>query len=273
MKLLPGFSFMLAIVCSALTPNEGAAQQLPGALGFSIEGKFVNGVAQSDSSILITDNNLTDGYSAGFDLTDAPTSLNPTGPTGSAAFQWGAISTTSSYPHTSSLWFQPLTIGVIAPEQSFEIGHLFYRNGTIKTTTGATAVDIAMTLSFSQPLGIDPISVVFGTNLINSPNSSDPIASADVVSLRDRVAPLEFTDAFGNTYYMELTFQVDQTTIDGTLSTADEFRVFEGGQGGATLLGRFTTTPVGFSGQLVVPEPSSAMITALGVLVLFRRRR
>ena len=133
-------------------------------------------------------------------------------------------------------------------------------------------MDIAMTLAFSQPLGLDPINVVFGTDLINTVNSSDPVASADIVSLRNRVAALDFFDTYGNRYYMELTFQVDQSTIDGTLSSADQFRVFEGGQGSATLLGRFTTTPAGFTGTLV-PEPSTAFIGALGMFFLFRRRR
>ena len=273
MKLLPGFAYLLAALGVVALSPLSEAQTLPGSLGFSIEGSFVNGVAQSSGSILITDNDLTNGYSAGFDLTDAPAELNPKGPEGSAAFQWGVISQSSDYPHTSSLWFHPLSIGIVAPEQSFDLAHLHYRNGTIKTTTGATAVDIAMTLAFSQPLGIDPISVVFGTELINSVNTSDPVASADIVSLRDFVEPLDFFDSYGNRYYMELTFQVDQNTIDGTLSTQDEFRVFEGGQGSATLLGKFTTTPVGFTGQIVVPEPSSAMIGALGMLILFRRKR
>lgn len=272
MKLLPGFVSLLPLLGIALLSSAGA-QNLPGSLGFTLEGTFINGTAQSANSILITDNDLTDGYAPGFDLTDAPSQLNPTGPQGSAAFQWGEISPSSGYPHSSSLWFQPLSIGIVAPEQSFNLGNLYYRNGTIKTTTGATAVDIQMTLAFQQPLGIDPISVVFGTDLINSVNTSDPIASADIVSLRDRVAALDFFDPYGNRYYMELTFQIDQTTIDGTLSTADQFRVFEGGQGSATLLGRFTTTPVGFNGQLNVPEPSSVLLGALGMMVFLRRKR
>lgn len=272
MKLLPGFAYLAAVFACLGLSMESGAQTLPGSLAFSVDGSFVNGTAQSASSILITDNDLTNGYNAGFDLTDAPTSLNPTGPAGSAAFQWGEISSTSAYPHTSSLWFRPLDIGTVAPEQSFQIANLYYRNGTIKTTTGATAVDIAMTLAFAQPLGMDPINVVFGTDLINTVNGTDPVASADIVSLRNRVASLDFFDPHGNRYYMELTFQVDQSTIDGTLSSADQFRVFEGGQGSATLLGRFTTTPVGFTGTLV-PEPSSAVIGALGMLFLLRRRR
>lgn len=273
MKLSPGFVPSLALLITSLFAPAVLAQTLPGSLGLSIQGSFVNGTSQSNTSILITDNDLSNGYDAGFDLTDAPAGLDPSGPAGSAAFQWGDAAGWSAYPHTSSLWLMPLSQISIEPELTFEIGQLFYRNGTIKEHSGASSVDIGMALSFSEPLGIDPISVVFGADLVNSLNSSDPIASADIVSLGSRVAPLEFTDSYGNQYFMELSFRIDQTTIDGTLSTEDQFRVFEGQQGSATLLAKFTTTPVGFNGQLAIPEPSSAMIGALGMLILFRRRR
>jgi hypothetical protein len=200
--------------------------------------------------------------------------LNPTGPAGSAAFQWGVAADWSDYPHTSALWFQPLAASNIAPEQSFELAYLYYRNGTIKSGTGATSVDLALLLSFTQPLGLNPVSEVFGTILINTPNSDDPIASADIVTLGDQAEPLQFTDSFGNPYYLELTFQVDQTTIDNSLSNINEFRVFEGKQGRATMLGRFTTNPVGPEGNvLLIPEPTSALMGLLGSLLLLRRRR
>ncbi|MDP3851622.1 MAG: choice-of-anchor K domain-containing protein [Luteolibacter sp.] len=265
MKIPTTFVSLLAICGSMVAAPQAGAQTLPGSLGFSISGSFVNGTAQSSNSILITDNDLSNGYHSEFDTTDAPDALSTSGPAGSAAFQWGEAATWEAYPHSSALWFQPLDLGVIAPEESFELGHLFYRNGTIKSGTGATWVDIALTLSFSQPLGLDPLSVVFGTELINTLNSSDPIASADIVSLRELAAPVNFTDAAGNRYFLELTFQVDRETIDGTLSTQDEFRVFEGSQGSATLMGRFTTDPI--------PEPSSMLLGLAGALLFLRRRR
>lgn len=91
----------------------------------------------------------------------------------------------------------------------------------------------------------------------------------DIVSLRNQAAPVDFLDAAGNRYYFELTFKVDQNTIDGTLSTQDQFRVFEGGQGRAELVGRFTTTP----GAVTVPEPSSALMAVFGAFALCRRKR
>lgn len=273
-KTLPGFIAPLAMLCSIVPSQNATAQNLPSSLGFSINGSFLNGTAESDTSVLITDNDLTNGYNSGFDLKDAPTQLNPTGSNGAAAFQWGTPSSTSSYPHASALWFQPLAVSDAVAEKTFDLGQLSYRNGTIKGSSGASWVDLAITLSFSQPLGLDPISVVFGNELVNTTNSNDPVASADIVSLKSLAAPLNFKDSAGNQYYLELTFKVDSNTIDGTLSTQEQFHVFEGTQGRATLLGRFTVDPVGGLGTNgVVPEPSSALLGGIGLLILLRRRR
>lgn len=147
--------------------------------------------------MLTTDNNLINGYASGMDLHDAPTALNPTGPTGSAAFQWGTPASNSSYPHSSALWLEPLLATNVGSEQYFNIGYL---------------------------------------------------------------------------YYLELSFVVDKNTLDGTLSTPDQFKVFEGYECRAEPLGRFTTTP-GVPNILPVPEPSSAIMAVLGVPTLVRRKR
>ena len=265
MKTSFGIIAIIGLVFATLD-SQVKAQALPGSLSFSVSGEFQNGVSQNSSSLLIADNDLTNGYTSGMDLQNAPASLSTGGPAGSAAFQWGNAAMSSSYPHSSALWFQPIASTNVAPGELFNIGSLFYRNGTINSGSGASAVDLALTLSFSSPSGITPMTTVFTSDLINSPNTSDPVASADIVSLRNVLAPLNFKDASGNAYYLELSFKVDQTTIDGTLSTPDEFRVFEGGQGRADLLGRFTTAAA-------VPEPSAALLSVLGALAFFRRKR
>jgi len=252
--------------------TSAMAQVLPGSLTFSTSGAFINGVGETSTSILIADNDLTDGYQSGFDLKDAPAALNPKGPAGSAAFQWGAGADWMPYPHPSAMWFQPLVANAVMPEQSFDLGYLFYRNGTIKSSSGASWVDIALTLAFSQPLGIDPVHAVFGKQLVNTLNSDDPVASADIVRLGNLARPLDFTDIYGNQYYLELTFEIDQDTLDGTLSSQDEFRVFEGQTGRAVLLGRFTTSPVGMD-VILIPEPSTALLGMLGAAFLLRRKR
>jgi hypothetical protein len=255
-----------------LVASSAKAQVLPSSLSFSTSGAFMNGAAESSSSILIADNNLTDGHKAGFDLKDVPAALAPYGPAGSAAFQWGTGADWMPYPHPSAMWFQPLAANAVAPEKSFELGYLFYRNGTIESSSGATWVDIALTLAFSQPLGIDPVNAVFGQKLVNTLNSDDMVASADIVRLGNLAEPLDFSDTYGNRYYLELTFEIDQDTMDGTLSTQDEFRVFEGQSGRAVLLGRFTTTPIGMNVNLI-PEPSTALLGLIGMGFLLRRRR
>ena len=257
----------LAIFVSifAIFGAQAIAQNLPTSLSFTVSGSFENGVGDGNNSILIADNNLTDGYVAGMDLNDAPATLNPNGPAGAAAFQWGSASTNSSYPHTSALWFEPVAVNNVAPNQYFDLGNLYYRNGTILGRTGASSVNLALALNFSTPSGLAPVTTSFTSDLINSPNTSDPVASADTVSLRNSFAPVNFTDASGNRYFLELSFRVDQNTLDGTLSTSDQFKVFEGGQGRAELLGRFTTQ--------AIPEPSSALLAVFGLVALLRRKR
>ncbi len=268
MKLPLGFLAALGVIFAVLG-LQVRAQNLPSSLSFSVSGSFENAASESSKSLLIADNNLTDGYDAGMDQYDAPASLNPYGSKGSAAFQWGVAATNSSYAHSSALWFEPISGSNIAPNEYFNLGFLHYRNGTIKNNTGATSVDIALNLTFSNPSAMPAVNASFTSDLINSTNSNDPVASADIVSLRNWASELNYTDSNGDRYYLELTFKVDQNTIDGTLSTADQFRVFEGGQGRAELLGRFTTTPT----LQNVPEPSTALLGLLGSLALLRRKR
>jgi hypothetical protein len=262
-------SCVLAALSALLIAPALEAQNLPGSLSFTTAGSFANPTAESSNSVHLIDNRLTNGYKSGFDLKDVPSNLNPTGPTGSAAFQWGVAAGSSAYPHTSALIFSPVTITNAMPEKTFTIGTLFYRNGTITSNTGVSWVDLNLDLTFSDTLGLAPVSVAFGANLINTPNSSDAVASADIVSLHSPAAPLNFTDAAGNAYYLELAFLVDKDTMDGTLSTEREFRVFEGGAGTATLLGRFTTVPA----TSPIPEPSAAVLCIAGFALALRRKR
>ncbi|BCU75931.1 choice-of-anchor K domain-containing protein [Luteolibacter sp. LG18] len=254
----------------AILIGSSSAQNLPGSLSFEVTGGFSNATAESKNSLLIADNNLTDGYASGFDLKDAPSGMTGGGPAGSAAFQWGKASSSSSYAHPSALWFSPAEVSNVSPEQVFKIADLYYRNGTIVTNTGATSVELTLQLAFSNPSGLSDVTTTFSMDLINTPNGSDPAASADIVKLGNPASALTFTDAQGNTYYLNLSFRPDANTMGNTLSSADEFRVYEGTQGKAELWGQFSTTP---AATTPVPEPSAALLGGLATLLIFRRRR
>jgi PEP-CTERM motif len=227
----------------------------------TVSGAFSNPVAEpvgAPGFVYQIDNDLTDGATGG---------LNPipfTAVAGSAAFEWGTPYGTST---SSALWFEPYAFGNIPVESSFDLGRLFYRNGTIYSQTGASQVDLDVAVNIINPALTPALqSTTFSMLLINSPNGADPIASADIVQLGNLASPLTFFDPTGRRYYLETTFLVDQNATDGSLSTMDTFRVFEGQTGQAVLRGRITTDPV--------PEPSSALMIALaGVALQVRRRR
>ena len=116
--------------CHSRNPSERPeSARLPELHGGPVLSKTA--VGDGKNSILVADNNLGDGYNPGMDLKDAPVTLDPNGPAGSAAFQWGDASTQSSYPHTSALWFEPIAVTNVAPNEYFNLGNLYYRNGTI----------------------------------------------------------------------------------------------------------------------------------------------
>jgi hypothetical protein len=259
---IPSTAHALAALAAASLFWTGSATAQDDSLSFSLGGSFSNPVRFSSNSVLVTDNNLTNGYVAGFNLKDAPTLTNPVG---AAAFQWGRGAKGSAYPHPSALWFEPEAGITAIPEENFTLGYLYYRNGTIIADTGARAVNLNLTLGFSPELGISTQSATFNLRLIDTINTANPIASADTVRLGSGFAPLAFTDTIGNQYFLELSFQVDQNTLNNTLSTPTEFRVLEGGTGRAELIGRLTTAPI--------PEPGSALLVGVAVLGLLRRSR
>jgi len=228
-------------------------------VNFAVSGAFQNPVAESSDALLITDNNLTNGYKSGSDLHQAPSGFGSSGPTGSAFFQWGTRS--SSSDHASALWFKPLAVTNMVAEKDFNLGILSYRNGTIQTGSGASAVDLALTFSFSSDYSITN---VFTGSLINTPNTGTADQQADYILFEAPVIPTTYKDSRGNTYYLELSFREEGAATDST-----SFHVYEGATEQATLVGRFTTTP----GTGVIPEPSALLLGAFGSLIFFRRQR
>lgn len=230
-------------------------------LNGSISSIFTDPISESpgnNSFVYSIDNNLLNGV---------PAVLNPipfTAVAGASAFSWGTA--VSHDDDTSALWFHPGNFSDLALETSFEIGRLYYRNGTIASGTGASQVDLSLLLTFSSPLLINPTQAINSTlMMINTLNSSNSTTSADIVKLGSPTNPLNFTDAENRNYFLELTFQVDQNATDGSLSDFDKFRVFEGETGQAVMVGRVTVAPV--------PEPGGALLIAAAGMVLLLRRR
>jgi len=255
-KLILFLAFLAVSPLSAQTIGAGAL------LNGTVSSSFTNPVAEPPNSTTfanVIDNNLLNGVASV--LTPIPF----TATAGASAFSWGTASSNNTL--TSALWFRPGSLSNVPLETSFEIGRLFYRNGTIVSGTGASQVDLSMALTFTTPQLQNPIQMISSTlMMLNTPNGNDPIASADIVEIGSPASLLTFTDPANRQYYLELTFQVDQNATDGSLSDQDTFRVFEGQTGQAVLMGRVTVEPI--------PEPGGAvLIAAAGMAILLRRRR
>lgn len=249
----------LAMTCLFFT---GAGRAQEGVLDLNLRGAFSGAVPFSRNSVLRTDNDLTNGYVAGFNLRDAPPLTNLEG---AAAFQWGVGARGSAYPVASALWFEAEAGIKAIPNENFTLGYVYFRNGTIIADTGARAVDLTLDWGFLPETGIESRSVTYNLQLIDTINTANRRASADTVRLGTPAEPVTFADSIGNLYTIDLSFQLDQTTLNNTLSTQREFRVLEGGTGRAELIGRLTTTPI--------PEPGSAVLVGVAVLGLLRRTR
>src|SRR5882672_4855975 len=113
------------------------------------------------------------------------TFVNPVGPAGivvtgvgTSHFTWG----TGIGGGPSSLDYNHFPFSGVPAETSFLLGTLTYFNGTIAGGSEANTVDLNLAVNFTDPSGISH-SFLYGLQLINTPNTGDPIASADYVIL------------------------------------------------------------------------------------------
>lgn len=261
-RLTIAFAFAFLISVGTLAQ----AQPSTGSLSFSVfAGEFSNPVLQSGPSPRVwIDNDLTNGYVNGFNLSKSPDLQTLEG---AAAFQWGRASSGTSAPFSSAMWFEPSGQTITAiPGESFELGSLYYRNGIIIANTGARSVDLNIVLEFDQPTGVESQSLLFNFDLINSLNVKNPVKSADTVSWGGPGESLSFFDPEGNEFFLDFTFRPTTTTIANTLSTESAFIVKEGGTATATMIGTFREANI-------VPEPGSAALVGVASLLLGLRRR
>lgn len=193
---------------------------------------------------------------------------NPTGPAGmqvtgvgTSSFTWGDGSAFGSPP--SSLAFAGTSFST---ETSifFDIGDITYFNGTIAAGTQADTVDLELALSFTTPSGINE-SFTYLLSLINTPNTSDPNASADIVQFPTTLPTSTFTIG-GTTFTVGLEVG---TVTGGGFSSQTTFSVLEGQSATARLRGIVTS-----EGVAQIPEPGTLALFGIGLIGLgFARRR
>lgn len=241
------FKVLCAIVCAFLGASifEAFAQTTPFEYGFESEATASTPISFNASASGILD--------------------NPTGPSGlvssgsgTGLFTWG--SGFESPP--SSLAFSGQSVTSVLPEQAFVLGSLSYFNGVILLSSEANSVNLRTALDYSgQTANFD-----FQFQLINRPNTADPIASADSVFI-SALLPSTSLSVDGTDYALKLEF--GSVTGSG-VSEINQFFVFEGGSASADLIGTLTAVS-----PPVVPEPSTIVggFSAAGLVLASIARR
>lgn len=203
-------------------------------------------------------------YAAPIVGTSSGVFVNPTGPglvvsgVGTSNFAWGV----GYYSPPSSLGFSGANFNT-QTEQVFSFGTLSYYNGV---TLGGEALGVGLdvTTSFTTPSGVNG-SFLYNLGLINTTNTGDPYASADIVQFQNTFPSSTFTSD-GIIYTLE--FLGFGNITPGGYSTVNQFHVLEGATASAELLGRVT------SHIAPVPEPETYAMLLLGIgLIGFQRLR
>jgi hypothetical protein len=150
---------------------------------------------------------------------------------------------------------------------AFKLGTITYFNGTTALNSNLKQIDLTSRLAFSQPAGLPAVNSSFTLGLNSTPNTSDPVASADFVNFNNTTSSSRFV-INGNTYTVKITgFQ--NVVGDGFLqSSATEFHVMEGKRASADLYGS-----VVLAAPVPEPETYAMMLAGLGMLGFFARRR
>lgn len=209
----------------------------------------------TDTSLYKTSSNATATYyrlASGFSGKGTSTWGNATGSTNLVTnVQNGSTSSTFEHGNTkldlgngeyldagveNVLTFTPGNFETILPNTWFDLGNLDMFNGTTFYNSEADGVTLSVNLNLTQPAQQAVVHINLG--LVSTDNSSDRLASADIVELRNPTTDLKVT-VDGVEYRLELSW----ATLDpgAGVVQGNQFLVFEGSSAKAVLRGRFVS--------------------------------
>lgn len=136
----------------------------------------------------------------------------------------------------NSLSFTPAGFNGITPNTWFDFGAMMISNGTTFYNSEATGVTLTVNLSLTQPAVNYTAYINLG--LVSTPNTSDPLSSADVVQLLNPTTDFTVT-IDGVQYRLELQWQ----SLDPSSSVVqgNNLLIFEGANAAVELRARFTS--------------------------------
>ena len=136
----------------------------------------------------------------------------------------------------NSVSFTPTSFASITPNTWFNFGGMQILNGTTFYNSDATGATLSVNLSMSQPAVNFTAHVDLG--FVSTPNSSDPLASADIVQLLNPTTDLAVTiDG------VQYTMQLQWVSLDPSSSIVqgNNLLVFEGAKAAVELQARFVS--------------------------------
>jgi hypothetical protein len=186
---------------------------------------------------------------------------------GSNFFTWGV-----GQPDVSSLRFDGTSFSVTTPtgyvlgpvaqagRPTFSIGTLTYHNGTIASGTGSSGVRLDTTVRLTAPVAAGPTTFPAQLALINTPNSADPVSSADIVNLPGTLPPVVVTTAGGLPISVEPVAFGNPST--GGFTRVSNFFVLEGASASAQLFARIASPCEPIVRGAVTPVASGTVMSA-----------
>ena len=181
---------------------------------------------------------------------------------GTSSITFGKADAANATPN--ALKFTGASFSDIASETPFDVGSLYYLNGSTVGGTTLESVGLDLSLSFTVPsLGLEKFE--FPLSITTTPNNGNQAESADYITLP---AASSTTFTVGpDTYTLKLSF--GQFTGGGYLDSDGTFRVYEGDSATAPVEGIITTDLRG------VPDNGSTLLLlggASALLCCWRRR-